>query len=216
MQITLRGRVNSSLDSIVALSIGHGAFEIKVIEVLTLTLLRHAKSSWADVSLDDFDRPLAPRGRKAAPAMAAALLREEVCPDLILCSPSVRTRQTLALILHAAGGALPRHAIVFDRRLYHAAPDGLLGVVAEVAPRYGHVMVIGHNPGLHELVLRIGGPGDGAAVTSPTITMPTAAVAVIDFPALEAWPTVAAARGRLRLYMTPATEEERADDPADR
>jgi hypothetical protein len=68
---------------------------------------------------------------------------------------------------------------------------------------------------LHELALRCVGEVDQAAIRSLT-TLPTAAVAVIDFPALETWPTIAEARGRLRLYMTPATEEARSDDPADR
>src|SRR5262245_8755490 len=91
--------------------------------MLTLMLLRHAKSSWDDGSLRDFDRPLAPRGESAAPRMGAYMAEQGLAPQLILCSPAVRTRQTVDLVLpHLEGDP----TVVYEDRFYLAAPSVLL------------------------------------------------------------------------------------------
>ena len=87
--------------------------------MLTLTLLRHAKSSWADTTLKDFDRPLNGRGRDAAPLMGALMRREGLRPDHILCSPAVRARQTLELVradIQRSASPSFRNAFITRRR----------------------------------------------------------------------------------------------------
>jgi phosphohistidine phosphatase len=112
--------------------------------MLTLSLLRHAKSSWADSRLKDIDRPLNERGEKDAPRMGGHLARQGLVPDLVLCSPAVRTRQTLALVLPHLK---PSPEIVYDDALYPGTPPAILKRLRNVAAEVRHAMIVGHNPG---------------------------------------------------------------------
>jgi phosphohistidine phosphatase len=177
---------------------------VNVGQMLTLTLLRHAKSSW-DEPLDDFDRPLAPRGEKAAPQAGAALAAKGLRPDLVLCSGAVRARETLARVLPALG--LPAPDVIYDDALYMAAPATLLsrlrGITAAFkgeTPR--HVLLVGHNPGLEELALLLVGAGPREDRARLATKFPTAAFATITFP-VESWSEVAAGSGRLEQFITP-------------
>src|SRR5262249_52622573 len=151
--------------------------------MLTLTLLRHAKSSWEE-PLDDFDRPLAPRGEKAAPEIGAALAARGLHPDLILCSGALRARETLALVLPNVGEPSP--IVVFDDALYMAAPRTLLRRLHVIAPALQretprHVMLVGHNPGFEELALLLIGSGSAEDRAQLATKFPTAGTAVITF-----------------------------------
>ena len=115
----------------------------------TLYLLRHAKSSWDDPTLPDDKRPLAPRGRRDGKRIAEHLRRQEIEPELVLCSSAARTRETLELLRPALGGA----TVVVEDELYGASADRLLARIRLVPDEAESVMVIGHNPGLHELAL---------------------------------------------------------------
>ncbi len=168
--------------------------------MLTLSLLRHAKSSWDDPALADHDRPLSKRGTKAAPEIAKYLKREELLPNLVLCSGAVRTRATLALILAEIGRAAPE--IRYDDSLYLAAPETILQRVKDVEPRYTHLMVIGHNPGVHALALELTGGGERKAVAALATEFPTAALAVLTFDATR-WGDIKTASGRLEHFVTP-------------
>lgn len=168
--------------------------------MLTLSLLRHAKSSWDDPALDDHDRPLAKRGTKAAPEIAKYLKREELLPSLVLCSGAVRTRATLALILAEIGRPPPE--IRYDDALYLAAPETILTRIRNVEPEHTHVLVIGHNPGLHALALALTGQGDRKAVAALATAFPTAALAVLSFDA-DRWSDIKTAAGRLEHFVTP-------------
>jgi phosphohistidine phosphatase len=119
----------------------------------TLSLLRHLKSSWHEAGLADFDRPLAPRGRKAGKAMARHLREAGAAPELVLCSPAVRTRETLDAVQAALGEPEAR----FDDRLYGASEELLLDVLHGVDPDVGSVLVIAHNPGLEDLATALSG-----------------------------------------------------------
>jgi phosphohistidine phosphatase len=121
-----------------------------------LYVLRHAKSSWDDPTLDDRDRPLASRGRRDAQRLAGFLQRESVAPALVLCSSSLRTRQTLAAILPSLEGDI--QVLVADG-LYGADVEQLLERLRALPDSVPSVLLIGHNPGLHELVLRLA-PGE--------------------------------------------------------
>ena len=148
----------------------------------TLYLLRHAKSSWDDPALDDFDRPLSGRGQKAAPLVGRYMAERGWQPDLALVSPAVRARDTWSL----ASAELPAPVETrFEPAIYMALPGDLLTLLRETdAP--GSVILIGHNPGLEDLAARLAGPGsDPRARARMAEKFPTTALARFDVAALE-------------------------------
>ena len=162
-------------------------------------VLRHAKSDWGDAGLADHDRPLAPRGHRSGELLTRHFHAAHVAPDLVLCSTAVRARETLALVQPA----LPASTTVsFERRLYGAGPADLIERMQELTDDVGVVMLVGHNPGLEELVLELTGAGDAALVERVETKFPTAAFATIDL-AVDAWTAVAPGTGTLVAYVTP-------------
>jgi phosphohistidine phosphatase len=140
-----------------------------------LYLLRHAKSSWDDPTLADHDRPLAPRGRRAAEVMAKHLGRKGISPELVLCSPSRRTRETLTRL---APGLRKTADVQIEPELYAASAAALLDVLHEVPDEVESVMLIGHNPGIQDLALSLAPAGsESARVRSK---FPTAALATLE------------------------------------
>lgn len=168
--------------------------------MLMLGLLRHAKSSWSDPGLSDFDRPLNARGEAAAPLMGKALAENGFRPDLILCSPAKRTRQTLARAAPGTSGDPPR--IIFDERLYLATAGEWLNVLRTAGDGATAVLGIGHNPGLHTLAVNLAGSGSPSDIGRLTDKFPTAAVALIEFDG-DAWADIGAGKGRLQTFITP-------------
>jgi phosphohistidine phosphatase len=167
--------------------------------MLTLCLLRHAKSNWDDQGLKDFDRPLARRGEAAAPLMGAFMAAEGLAPELILCSPAVRTRQTLDLVLpHLAGGP----TVVYEDAFYLAAASRLLARLHQVDAKVHSVMIVGHDPGMHGLALELAGSGEPALLQALAAKFPTAGLAVLTFEASD-WRQVTAGAGHLQQFMTP-------------
>ena len=137
----------------------------------TLLVLRHAKSSWNDASLNDHERPLNKRGRRDGHRMGELVLAHRLTPDVIMSSDAVRARLTAEAVAEAA-----RYAgeILLDRRLYIASSPGILAVLRTVREaNAGTVMIVGHNPGLEELV---------AQLTGEQHDLPTAALAQIGLP----------------------------------
>jgi phosphohistidine phosphatase len=125
--------------------------------VKRLFLLRHAKSSWDDPALPDVERPLAPRGRKAAKSMADYFKRQRVRPGLVLCSSAKRTRETLERMVPVLGKGA---TIEVEAGLYAASAEDLLARLRRVPDTVASVMVIGHNPGLQDLALMLAAGGD--------------------------------------------------------
>jgi phosphohistidine phosphatase len=140
-----------------------------------LHLLRHAKSSWDDPALADHDRPLAPRGRRAAEAMAQHLRNEGIAPELVLCSPSARTRQTLTAI---APGLGENADVRIESELYAASAATLLEVLHELPDEVSSVMLIAHNPGIQDLAVSLA--GGGPAIERMRSKFPTAALATLE------------------------------------
>ena len=140
-----------------------------------LYLLRHAKSSWDDPTLADHDRPLAPRGRRAAKVMAEHLRRKGISPELVLCSPSTRTRQTLTRL---APGMGKNADVQIGPELYAASAPDLLEALRKVPDEVESVMLIGHNPGMQHLALSLASAGS----ESPRLRskFPTAALATLE------------------------------------
>jgi phosphohistidine phosphatase len=153
-----------------------------------LLLLRHAKSSWADATLTDFERPLNERGKLAAPLVGKFMRERRITPDLIICSPAKRTRETIALVLKAAR-IEPR--LRYDERIYEASLARLLEVVSEIEGDKQEVMLVGHNPGFENLLEHL---------TGATKRMPTAALALIALDA-DRWDKAARPGGRLEWLV---------------
>jgi phosphohistidine phosphatase len=177
-----------------------------------LLLMRHAKSSWDDVALPDRDRPLNARGRKAAATMRAAIQDLGLVPDMILVSPARRTMQTLEALDPWDETPL----IEPTDSLYLADPTQILAVLHGVPETVRSVMVLGHNPGLHDLALALTGPAPGsagprgvqgssqqrgAAEQALSEGFPTAALA--EFTIAGAWWDLRDGGGRLVRFLTP-------------
>ncbi len=165
----------------------------------TLLLLRHAKSSWEDPSLADFDRPLNDRGRRAAPAMGAWLRNEGLVPELVLCSAAQRAMDTWALLAPETGVAA---AVRVEHDLYHAEPERILQFVRSAGDDVRTLMLIGHNPGLESFADAIVGDGKKKELARMRSKFPTAAVAVIEFD-VDRWSGVAPGSGTLRRFVRP-------------
>jgi phosphohistidine phosphatase len=167
--------------------------------MLTLSLFRHAKSSWDDAGIKDFDRPLAPRGEAAAPRMGAFMAEHDIEPQLILCSPAVRTRQTLDLVLsHLEGDP----TVIYEDGFYLAPASQLLARVRRVEAKVRHVMVVGHDPGMHGLAVELAGSGAPKQIQALAAKFPTAGLAVLDFD-VDDWSKIGPGLGQLRIFMTP-------------
>ncbi|MER7838020.1 histidine phosphatase family protein [Streptomyces sp. NPDC096040] len=140
-----------------------------------LVVLRHAKSAWPE-GVPDHLRPLAARGRRDAPAAGRALAESDCLPDLAVCSTAVRARQTWDLASGQWGTPPPvRH----DRRVYAADVPDLLKVVREVPAEVETLLLVGHNPGLEELVLELAGDGLDDTLEQVRKKFPTSAIAVL-------------------------------------
>ncbi len=169
----------------------------------TIFLLRHAKSSWDDPSLDDLARPLNKRGRRAAGLMAEYFLRRGFSPKVVLCSPAARTRQTLDLLLPA----LPDPEVRIDERIYDAAMKTLLARLQELPETCASVLLVGHNPGLERLAQTLSdGTGNPAAADRLAAKYPTGSLTILSSPR-DRWDSLAAATCRLEDFICPVDLE---------
>jgi phosphohistidine phosphatase len=129
--------------------------------VKTVWLLRHAKSSWDDPALPDHERPLARRGLKASKRLRRWAAENGVRPQLVLCSTALRARDTLDRILPGLGTPV----VEVDSALYLASADDLLTRLRSLDEQVASVMLVGHNPGLHDLACLLAPPGPAAVPT---------------------------------------------------
>ncbi|WP_432136869.1 MULTISPECIES: SixA phosphatase family protein [unclassified Streptomyces] len=142
-----------------------------------LVILRHAKSAWPE-GTPDHGRPLAPRGRRDAPAAGRALAEADCLPDLALCSTALRARRTWELTSAQWGTPPP---VRYDERLYAADAPDLLDVLHETPPEVRTLLLVGHNPGLTDLVLTLAGDGLGDTLDTVRTKFPTSALAVLSW-----------------------------------
>jgi phosphohistidine phosphatase len=164
-----------------------------------LLLLRHAKSSWDDPSLDDFDRPLAKRGREAAPRIAHEMMRRGWQPDHAIISPALRTRQTWELV----AAAFP-HGISCDflPAIYEAPAARILEAVRSAPEDATCLLVVGHNPGLEELAALIASrESDDEGMARLSAKFPTAAIARFSFGG--PWQALGPGTAILKAFVTP-------------
>lgn len=162
-----------------------------------LFLLRHAKSSWDDPSLADIQRPLAKRGRKAMAAMRAAIFERGFMPEVALVSTAQRTRETFDALL--PWPKPPR--VEYLEALYHASPETMLPLLRGFDPGVASVMLVGHNPGLMDLAIRLAGADGGVLARRVAEKFPTGALAVFDLPG--AWSELGETPAQLTQFLLP-------------
>jgi phosphohistidine phosphatase len=168
-----------------------------------LMLLRHAKTERDAPSGRDRDRRLDERGRRDAAEIGGWMGRNPPVPDSVLVSPAVRAHQTWDIAWEAIKGLAPEPHVELVPDLYGAEPVQLLRTVrmASVSdPK--RLMLVGHNPGMHELALALAGSGEAASRKALTDNLPTSGLAVLDF-AIDDWNDVAFRRGRLVQFVSP-------------
>lgn len=164
-----------------------------------LLLLRHAKSDWPETNTRDLDRPLNARGRDAALLIGNYMARHRFVPDRAMVSTAARARETWDTLAEAFRRPPP---VVFDERLYNAGPESSLELIKETPREARSLLVIGHNPGLQELAVRLVATGNIDARQLLVEKFPTAGLAIIDF-AVDDWTRLHWNGGRLERLITP-------------
>jgi len=165
--------------------------------VRTVWLLRHAKSSWDDPTLPDADRPLAPRGRRAAAAIAAHIASADVRPELVLCSSGLRARETLAAVLPSLGAPVE---VRIEPDLYTFDDEVVRERLRRTPAGVRAMMVVGHNPALQQLALALARSGPARARLLEKF--PTGALATIRLPD-GAWTSVGDGAGEIAALVVP-------------
>jgi phosphohistidine phosphatase len=163
-----------------------------------LMLFRHAKTERAELGQRDRDRKLTKRGRADAPTLGAYMAHHDLIPDLALVSPAARAQETWDLVSEAFAKA-PRTQT--DDRVYNATPHKLLQVVAEPR-RANKLLIVGHNPSLHEFALQLIASGDAEVREQLHEKLPTSGLVVMDLP-IHDWTELRPHSARLERFVTP-------------
>lgn len=159
--------------------------------------MRHAKSSWGDLDLADFDRPLNDRGKKDAPRMGKRLKEKRITPDLMLSSPAKRALSTCKKIAEILN--YPKERIETDSKLYHANENEMLDVIRNLPDKFETVMIFGHNPGLTDFV--------NSLMDQTIFNIPTCGVAActLDIPS---WKNADWKKGGMKFYDYPKSKDD--------
>lgn len=166
-----------------------------------LILLRHAKTEAATPGQKDQARVLIERGRKDAARIGAYMATHALTPDRVLVSPARRTQETWK---HLSAAFKPAPAATTIEKLYEATPHAILGVIKD-APASAHtLLVVAHNPGLHEVALMLIASGDIDARERLTEKLPTSGLVIVDF-AMDDWERLHPQSGRLERFVSPRT-----------
>ncbi|HEY7299755.1 MAG TPA: histidine phosphatase family protein [Xanthobacteraceae bacterium] len=172
---------------------------------MRLLLLRHAKSEKAEPSVNDRDRSLNPRGRVDAVRIGAYMAHHGLLPGAALVSPARRTRETFERVAEAWAAPCP---VRYVDRLYNAGPDAIVAAIKEASALT--LLVIGHNPGLHEAARLLIASGDVEARERLNEALPTSGLAAVDFPGQD-WRKLHLRSGRLERFVTPRLLKAAAD-----
>lgn len=164
----------------------------------TIIIIRHAKSSWSDLRLDDFDRPLNKRGKRNAPFMGQKLKEKKIMPDIILSSPAKRARKTAIAIAKAID--YPKKKIVFDDNMYHSDAMYLLELVRNQDDEDETIMLFGHNPDFNDLA-------DILLEQNPVYNIPTTGIYCIRFD-VDSWGKVQKGKGEAVFFDYPKRYNE--------
>lgn len=164
----------------------------------TIAILRHAKAEVGAAHQDDHSRKLAPRGIEAAQIMGAYMFKEGIKPQKVICSDAMRTRETWAQI----ESIYCPPDIEYTRKLYMASANEMLLLLAALPEEISSVMLIAHNPGVHQLSLKLAKNGDEGLIDMLHLKFPTCALTIVDL-AETPWANVASAQGTLKDFVTP-------------
>jgi len=167
--------------------------------MLTLSILRHAKSSWGDASLRDIDRPLNERGKRQAQRLGSWLEENAIAPDLIICSTAKRARQTLKKV---QGNRQSDAELIVENRLYLASPSTIISLLADNGADRSHIMIIGHNPGLHMLAHMLANTGDKDDLALLGEKYPTGTFCSLGLKT-DSWKKIGKSTGKLIYLATP-------------
>ena len=162
-----------------------------------LMIVRHAKSDWSNNLASDAERPLNTRGEKDAPRIAKWIRKHQLIPDILISSPALRAKQTANNIIDQL--QLPETSVKFDNRLYLANTSTLLTVIAEVDDKYKSVMLVGHNPGLEELIMKLS--ADQLPFTENGKLLTTANFVMLRFSCT--WQKIIGQQGNLIHFIRP-------------
>ena len=165
----------------------------------TLYIIRHAKSSWDAMNVDDFERPLNERGKRDAPRMAKRLKEKEIHPDLMITSPAKRALSTSKRIAKILG--YPKQNISEERQLYHPDEETILPVVQKFNNKFAHIILCSHNPGLTEFVNTL---MDGEVDID---NVPTCGIVALRFET-EQWSEINWGLGKLLFFDYPKSKED--------
>jgi phosphohistidine phosphatase len=172
-----------------------------------LLLLRHAKAERSDPGSKDISRVLIERGRKDAAKIGAYMAGHALIPDRVVLSPSARTRETWK---YAATAFKPAPAAASAERLYDATPHDIIGIIRDSPVSAHTLMLIGHNPGLHEAALMLIASGDIDTRERLREGLPTSGLVIVDF-AFDDWSKVHPHSGRLERFVSPKSLEAAAN-----
>ncbi len=167
--------------------------------MLTLSIVRHAKSSWGEASLRDIDRPLNERGKKQALRLGSWLEDRAIAPDLILCSAAKRARQTLK---KTQENWQTKADLLIENRLYLASPNTIIALLAEHGEKHAHIMIIGHNPGLHMLAHALANTGEKDDLGLLSEKYPTGTFCSLSLKT-DRWKKIGKSSGKLIYLATP-------------
>jgi phosphohistidine phosphatase len=164
-----------------------------------LVLFRHAKAQPIEEADEDFERRLMPRGRETARGMAEWLEEQGIAPDLVICSPSARTRETWK---HASGAFDPPPPVIYEELVYEASAEELLEVVRNTDGEVQTLLVVGHNPGIEALTGLLAEAAEPEVADRFEKKFPTAAIAVLDFEDMP-WAAIEEKTAWLFAFETP-------------
>jgi phosphohistidine phosphatase len=171
-----------------------------------LMLFRHAKSAYP-AGVEDHERPLAERGRNAAPQIGRYMADHGLVPELAVVSTARRAQETWRLAADALGRGVPQKD---EKRIYEAGSAAILDVIRSTKASVATLLLVGHNPGFQDLALELIGDGDKDDLARLRKKFSTAGLAVIDFD-LKHWSDVSSAGGRLERFVTPKSIDAGAD-----
>ena len=165
----------------------------------TIFLLRHAKSSWNKPELDDFERPLAPRGIKSAEKIGKYLKKEKLLPDIIYCSKAVRAKETWELVNRIVK---KKNNINYKNKLYMANFSDFLNIIKETKDNFKSLMLISHNPGIENFALEIIKNKESEKYKNIDYKYPTGALSIIKFN-IKKWNEVTSSTGEIYEFIKP-------------
>ena len=165
----------------------------------TLSLLRHAKSSWDDPVQRDYDRPLNARGKRAARTIGQWMARQRLAFDAVIASSATRVQEPLAFVGEGRGEPFDP---IWDKRIYMASAASLFDIVRETGDDIGHLLLVGHNPGLEELLLLATEGEQSPLRAEAEEKYPTATFATLVFD-VDGWDAIEESKARLACFTRP-------------